>query len=50
MGEIRSHRTGCLAKKKKKKKKQSYKGGEVGKGGGKWDQEGKKAKQLRGTE
>ena len=48
MGEIRSHRIGCLAK--KKKKKQSYKGGEEGKGGGKWDQEGKKAKQLRGTE
>ena len=33
----------------KKKKRQSYKGGEEGKGVGKWDQEGKKAKQLRGT-
>ena len=29
--------------------KQNYKGGEEGKGVGKWGQEGKKAKQLRGT-
>lgn len=29
--------------------KQSYKGEEEGKGVGKWGQEGKKAKQLRGT-
>lgn len=48
MGEIRSHRTGCSAKKKKEKKAKLYGwGGE--KGSGKVGPGREEAKQLRGT-